>query len=111
MYTITDLGTLPGATSSIATGINDLGQVVGYSGNNVSYSFTSANPYLAGSNPQSFLYSNGQLSQIANPYNGPYGNLPAGVINDSGQVAAVNQSINASGQVVSNFQPIQVLRL
>lgn len=108
MYTITDLGTLPGATSSIATGINDAGQVVGYSGNNVSYMPTSADPYNTASDPRSFLYSNGQLSQVANPYNGSFGNLPTGSINDAGQVAAVNQSINASGQVVSSFQPIQV---
>jgi uncharacterized membrane protein len=31
MYTVTDLGTLPGFNSSIATGINNAGQVVGES--------------------------------------------------------------------------------
>lgn len=30
-YTITDLGTLPGDTNSVASGINGNGQVVGYS--------------------------------------------------------------------------------
>jgi probable HAF family extracellular repeat protein len=29
--TPTDLGTLPGGVDSVATGINDLGQIVGYS--------------------------------------------------------------------------------
>src|ERR1017187_8441589 len=36
MYAVTDLGTMPGYSSSIATGINNRGQIVGYcnTGNN-----------------------------------------------------------------------------
>ena len=94
MYTITDLGTLPGTTTSIATGINDLGQVVGYSNNSIGIS------PVAGS--QSFLYSGGQLTSIGNPSL----NDPAGGINNSGQVVGVGQFVNNSGQVVGG--PFQV---
>ncbi len=106
LYTITDLGTLPGTSGSIATGINDLGQVVGYAG---SVAF-SGHPggYVYGPDTRSFLYSNGQLNQIDNPASNPVGGIPAGSINDSGQVVSVNQFINNSGQVVDRFAPLPV---
>jgi len=59
-YTLTDLGTLPGESTSVAYGINNLGQVVGQSGSS------------------SFIYSGGQMTRL--------GGLPAPIgINDSGQ--------------------------
>ena len=72
LYSITDLGTLSGQTSSVATSINNSGQVAGIS-------YNSSDGYFAqtvlwqrqpprftetGSGAQSFLYSNGQTSQI-----------------------------------------------
>ena len=65
-YKITDLGTLPGSTSSIATAINNSGQVVGNSGDHA------------------FLWQNGVMTDL--------GTLPgstsstATAINNSGQV-------------------------
>jgi probable HAF family extracellular repeat protein len=87
-YTITDLGTLPGTSLSIATGINDSGQIVGYANN------------ATGS--QSFLYSNGQMTPISDPVSG----VPAGGINNAGQIVSQGEYINNSGQVVS--QPFQI---
>src|SRR5437016_1749395 len=68
---ITDLGTLPGDTQSIAYGINNADQVVGYSAN-------STNVYHA------FLWQNGTMTDL--------GTLPGGLgsvaygINDAGQI-------------------------
>ena len=90
VYTITDLGTLPGTTLSFATGINDLGQVVGHSD--------------GATGSQSFLYSNGQMTAINDPVSG----APAGGINNSGQVVSEGQFINNSGQVVSGSQPFPI---
>jgi len=98
-YSIIDLGTLPGTTQSIATGINASGQVVGvsYSG---SGSFTSdaALQYLGISydaGAKSFLYSGGRMSGI-NPTDGP-----ANAINDAGQIVGGSYpSINNVGQYV-----------
>lgn len=65
-FQMTDLGTLPGSTSSTATAINDSGQVVGYSGNHA------------------FFWDNGVMTDL--------GTLPgdtsstATAINNSGQV-------------------------
>ncbi len=88
IYTIKDLGTLPGTNQSFATGINDLGQVVGYS-NNTSDGRTG--------NPRPFVYSNGQITSVS-PIGG---GIPNG-INDSGQVVGgPNTSINNSGQYVA----------
>jgi probable HAF family extracellular repeat protein len=109
MYTITGLGTLPGQSSSVAMGINNEGQVVGISYNSANGYFattngTDNNPPSAwpptfittGNGAQSFLYSNGQMSQI-----NPIGGL-ATAINNSGQVVGGNNaSINDSGQYVT----------
>src|SRR5271156_1870621 len=70
-FTIKDLGTLPGGYSSVATGINDRGQVV-------VYSFTASGPEHA------FLFEDGVMTDL--------GTLPGGsvssafAINDRGQV-------------------------
>ena len=69
-YTVTDLGTLPGGTSSYAYSINNLGQVVGEAS-------TSATTQHA------FLYSGGSLTDL-----GSFGqqNSYATGINDKGQI-------------------------
>ncbi|MBV9037887.1 MAG: DUF3466 family protein [Acidobacteriaceae bacterium] len=72
LYTVTDLGSL-GGNNSQAYGLNNNGQVVGYS-----YTSTS------GSTPHAFLYSNGQMQDL-----GP--GIAFG-INDLGQVAGVSAS-------------------
>lgn len=50
LYSITDLGTLPGSTGSLATDINDFGQVIGYS--------TKDGPFRA------FLWENGMMTDL-----------------------------------------------
>jgi probable HAF family extracellular repeat protein len=71
MYTITDLGTLGGASSQ-ARGINDAGQIVGYSE-------VAGNAYNS-----AFLYEDGVMTNI-------------GTTDGSGSAAT---AINASGQIV-----------
>jgi probable HAF family extracellular repeat protein len=100
LYTITGLGTLPGTTQSIATGINASGQITGVSYTSSNGTWTAAGvlyplniSYDGGA--QSFLYSSGQMTQI-NPVDGP-----ANAINASGQVVGGHySSINDSGQYV-----------
>ena len=76
-----DLGFLPRGTYSLAVGINDIGQVVGYADVGTSYMFA-------------FLYSNGVMQDL--------GTLPTGVdsfavdINDAGQVVGYAQLANGS---------------
>jgi uncharacterized membrane protein len=103
LYTITDLGTLSGQSSSVATSINNLGRVVGISYNSSDGSFadsvsgTAQPPRFTqtGNGAQSFLYSGGQTSPI-----NPTGGL-AMSINDSGQVVGGPfTSINNAGQYV-----------
>ena len=103
IYSITDLGTLSGQSSSVATSINDQGQIVGISYNSSSGYFTdtfaaSANPprfTQTGKPAESFLDNGGQMSQI-----NPTGGL-AMSINNSGQVVGGQySSINGTGQYV-----------
>jgi uncharacterized membrane protein len=103
LYTITDLGTLSGQSSSVATSINNAGQVVGISYNSSDGSFaeslsgTGQPPRFTqtGNGAESFLYSSGQMSQ-SNPTNGL-----AMSINDSSQVVGgAFTSINNLGQYV-----------
>ena len=72
-YNVINLGTLPGGTISIANGINNSGQVVGYSGSS--------------NGPRAFLYSNGIMTDL--------GTLPGGTVSNA-------TAINDSGQVVGN---------
>ena len=89
-YTITDLGTLPGATSSEGTGINDSGQIVGNSG---------VHP---------FLYSNGIMRNLGPDYfpQGTNYTAEATSINDWGEVTgdADNPLDRRSAFVFSNGQ-------
>jgi probable HAF family extracellular repeat protein len=77
MYTVTDLGTLPGSTSSIATGINNKGQVVGYCNTE-----NSSWPYYTS---QAFLYYPFGYMQGLGTLPGQSSSLATG-INDSGLV-------------------------
>jgi uncharacterized membrane protein len=103
LYSITDLGTLPGKTSSVATAISNQGQVAGISYNGPDGYFTdvfqgSANPprfTVTANGAQSFLYGSGQMTQI-----NPTGGL-AMSINNSGQVVGGQySSIDDLGQYV-----------
>lgn len=69
LYSVTDLGTLSGSSGSLATGINDSGQVIGYS--------TNDGPFRA------FLWENGVMTDL-----GTLGGThsQAWGINDLGQV-------------------------
>ena len=104
LYSITGLGTLQGQSSSVATSINNSGQVVGISYNSSDGYFgpypgpASASPLgfnVTGTGAMSFIYNGGQISQI-----NPTGGL-ANSINNAGQVAGGNTSINDSGQYVT----------
>jgi probable HAF family extracellular repeat protein len=83
---VNDLGTL-GGSESHGTGINSLGQVVGYSN------------YLTGSgNDHAFLYSNGamiDLNTLIDPSSG-WTIDQAYAINDEGQI--VGDGVNSAGQ-------------
>src|SRR5262245_56680405 len=79
MYTVTDLGALPGYTQSIAFGLNASGQVVGAS--------------FDSNSSTSFIYSGGRLTAINSSL--PY------AINDASQIAAGDANgINNAGQTV-----------
>lgn len=82
--TITDLGTLPGGTSSTAIAVNQAGQVVGDS------------TYDGLGTEHAFLYSNGTMTDLGTLDAGPYGNSFANAINSSGQIVGSAQTINSS---------------
>ena len=89
-YTVTDLGTLGGTTSS-ATGINAEGSVVGYS-------------TIAGdAASHGFLWRHGVMTDLGTLPGGT--NSRANAINDLGQIVgssdALTPSANAAGQVVA----------
>ena len=82
-YTVTNLGTLPGGYASYAYGINNSGQVVGYS-------YSSPAGYY-----HAFLYSNGSMTDL--------GTLPGGAplqsyaygINNTGQIVGQSSTYTA----------------
>jgi probable HAF family extracellular repeat protein len=107
-YTLTDLGTLPGTTSSSASAINNAGQVVGSSGpsgstqaflytggqmqsipglgtNSAAVGINSSGVVIGLSAGQSFVYSGGSPQFINVPTGG--GPFQAAAINDRGQIA------------------------
>jgi probable HAF family extracellular repeat protein len=77
--TFTDIGTLVGATSSAATGINNLGQVTGTSGGHA------------------FIYGNGAMTDIGTLTGGLY--TVGNSINDSGQVTGYGDTSTAEEPV------------
>jgi probable HAF family extracellular repeat protein len=70
MYSVTDLGTLAGGSFSMAAGINNYAQVVGYA------------DYHA------FLYGGGHISDLGTLPTGSYSH--ANAINDSGQIVGIS---------------------
>ena len=82
---VTDLGTLPGATSTVVTDINRKGQVVGYAGEETepfSGRFTSVH---------GFIYTNGSLQDLGTLVGGNY--VFTRAINDDGTV--IGQALTA----------------
>lgn len=78
---MTNLGTLPNSTSTYATGINNIGQIVGVA--------DSVNGYA-----HAFLYSHGVMTDLGTLPNSQ--NTFANAINDSGQVVGDTRTINYS---------------
>ena len=106
-YRIVDLGTLPGTVHSVATSVNNAGQVVGISYNDGDGVYApliraNANPgrFLQnGDGARSFLSDGSTMASIT-----PTGGL-ATSINDKGQVVGgPYASINNSGQYVGSTQ-------
>lgn len=81
-YTITDLGVLPGGISTVASAINNRGQVTGGS-------------VLSVSTTHAFLYSNGQMRDIGT-LGGDFSDGAS--INDHGQIAGTSTTIPNVGQ-------------
>jgi probable HAF family extracellular repeat protein len=112
LYTITNLGTLPGTNSSVATAISANGLVAGISYNSSDGHFNGAgvNPpgfeYSYGYQPspsdvvpQSFLYNAGQMSPVNS-----FGGLALSVNNSGQVVGGAYLGINNSGQYVGAGQ-------
>ena len=115
LYTVTDLGVLSGGTESVALGINNKGQVVGYSD-------------TANGNNHAFLYSGGVLTDLGVLSGGVWSQAYS--INDNGVIVGASwpsagypdafmyssgsmqyfgieglaNSINNSGQIVGDWQ-------
>jgi len=83
-YTVTDLGTLGSGDASWALGINDLGEVVGYS------------RVSPGSPPHAFLYRSGTMVDL-----GTIAGIEsaASAINDRGEVVGVSEAIGPGGDL------------
>jgi probable HAF family extracellular repeat protein len=79
LYTITDLGKLPGDTRSSASSVNDAGQVVGISSN-------SSMP----NNSRAFIWENGIMSNLGNLPGGDFTRGFAAEINNMGQVVGTD---------------------
>src|SRR5689334_20085725 len=80
LYTVTDLGILPGGDTSYATGINNFGQVVGYANDSRNYT-------------HDFLYNG----------SGPIVDL--GALADSSGIFG-SPEINNAGLIVGSYNPI-----
>ncbi|HTK77884.1 MAG TPA: PEP-CTERM sorting domain-containing protein, partial [Gemmataceae bacterium] len=112
IYTVTDLGVLPGAADSRATGINDAGQVVGNSGN-LAFRYTPAAGMvalgtLAGATDSSAagINSSGQIAGTSGGRAFRY-TPGAGMVDVGAPPGALNVSgagINDAGQVVGTAQ-------
>jgi len=84
-YNVTDLGTLPGASSSYAYGINASGQIVGTSGGNA------------------FIYSNGSMTNLG--AGAAYGINAAGQAVGEANVFSLTQAVLYSDGGVTNLMP------
>ena len=77
------LGALPGSLGSVATGINNAGQVTGYS-------TSIPNPDCCEALPHATVTSGGTIADLSKLPGGPIGNLPgpyyATAMNNAGQV-------------------------
>ncbi len=86
-----DLGTLPGYVQIFATGVNDAGQVVGFTSNN--------GTDIGGFKPnRAFLWSNGVLTDLGSLRG--YDGFVAGSINNKGQVLG-NAHNSSSGAEIT----------
>jgi probable HAF family extracellular repeat protein len=86
LYTVTDLGTLGGSyTQSSAMGINNSGQVAGWSGT------------TGDAAQHAFLYSGSQMTDLGT-LGGVYTNSNANSINNSGQIVGWSFSADLSNQ-------------
>jgi|HubBroStandDraft_4_1064222.scaffolds.fasta_scaffold12520_5 probable HAF family extracellular repeat protein len=89
-YTVTDLGVLPGDSSSLAYFVNSSGQITGCSDNS-----TSQSTLCQGDSPSdAFLWSSSSSSMVG------LGNLP-------GFDASVGITVNDSGQVIGFSENVQ----
>lgn len=91
IYSITDLGVLPGGSRSVATDINDHGQVVGCSG------YDCVN--VQGS---AFLWANGVMTDLGNLANGTGVNFALGINNNS-QVVGTSPSYTDGSNINRAF--------
>jgi probable HAF family extracellular repeat protein len=88
---LTNLGSLPGDTITKAYGINNSGQIVGFSGNL--------------NNQHAFVYKNGQMTDLNSLVTSglPSAYLAsAAAINESGQIAGNVYTVDSKGDLVSN---------
>jgi probable HAF family extracellular repeat protein len=115
LYTVTDLGTLPGASGSYASGINNAGQVVGFSDIPPTHAFLSSNGQMqdlgtlpGGQNSYAYAINNGgQVTGAANPSVGPpvaflYSNGQMLNLGSLGPCCSTGAAINDRGQITGS---------
>src|SRR5437868_3416242 len=83
-YTIVDLGTLPGFAQSSATGINDRGQIVGYS-----YTPSDTFPYESS---HAVLWDGGRIADLGILPGARYDFSSAAGINNRGQIVGYSSA-------------------
>jgi len=95
LYTVTALGALPGGFSQ-GYGINNAGQVTGWS---------SIGSSSGGTSIHAFLYSNGQMTDITAGQVGPQGYSAGYAVNSAGQVAGFAE-LTVGGQYLGRYAVI-----